>query len=214
MKISIVSVCVNYCNELMHTYKYNKRVYSKHDYWIITTDKDKNTIDFCVDNNINYYTTNAFYENGVFNKARAINKLFQNKKEVLINDWILLTDADMICADILSFWENTQHSMSRLENTLYSAPREFILDDGTKKEPISSDKFYGFFQLFHKSHIIDKIDSGFLTEHSDCSFYDYLFKMSFTNFIELRPESTYYPNLIHLGNPGKDHKGRPFKVSS
>lgn len=208
MKISIVSVCVNYSDEIAYTYKYNQEVYHKHNYWIITTPEDYKTIDFCLANSISYYTTRAFYDNNaMFNKARSINALFRDKKEVLDNEWILLTDSDMICANVLKYWIDNpdNYDCMRIKDALYSGHREFILDDGSIKKPLTTDKFYGFFQLFHKSHIEHKIEQGFLPEHNDASFYDYLFKISFNKHILIEPENI---NLIHVGTPGKYHQGK------
>ena len=211
MKISIITVCVDYCQEMSHCYESNKEVYSKHDYWTITTPSDQDTINFCKDNNIHTYQTNAFYEVGTFNKARSINQFFLNTPEVFNNDWILLTDSDMICADALQFWINEEYLRDPI--SLYSARREFILDDGSIRKPLVDDLFYGFFQLFHKQNILPKIEAGknFLYENHNAGYYDFIFKQQFKKFVLLEPPEPYYPHLIHYGTPGKywDGKNNP-----
>ena len=210
-RLLISTVCVNYVDELSKTYYYNKRIYSQHDYWVITIEEDIDTINFCKENSIHFYTTNAFYENGPFNKARSINKFFQDEKDnILKNDWILLTDADMICDKPLELWLNNKQETLRQKDTLYSFKREFILDNGTLESPKPEDIFYGFFQLFHKNNIEHLITNGFLYETGDCSYYDYIFQRLFNQKILLSAPN----NLIHIGDPNKNWKGKQPKTNN
>jgi len=94
MNIKTISVAVNYMDLLGYTWVLNKSEID--DYTIITDLKDEPTHNFCKDNNINCYATDAFYNNNdKFSKSSALNEFFLSL-DIESLDWILLLDADIV----------------------------------------------------------------------------------------------------------------------
>lgn len=205
--ISIITTCVNYCDFLKLTYKRNSRQFSKFDFFVITSSQDKQTQDFCFTNNIFCHQTDEFYKNGAeFNKAEAINKtVIDLKDEVLANDWILLCDADVVVDKAIETFVNLEE---KREDCLYSTGRIICEteQDLIEKDFIEEDCFFfGFFQMFHKSKIENKIRNGegFLESSNDASSYDLKFKDSFDVKGQLQN-----CNAFHLGPMRVNWKGR------
>ena len=62
MNLTIVTVSVNYSDILKISYYFNKKnLIHKYDYHIITSENDTDTIQFCKNNELNCWATNAFY---------------------------------------------------------------------------------------------------------------------------------------------------------
>lgn len=183
MKILIITVCVNYLDYLSFCFEKNKKALSQH-YYIITDTKDTGTQNFCKDNGINYFITNAFYDNYCsFNKARAINTFFKQQQDLsdLDFEYILLLDADTIInnltdpralgnKNLIDFFIDLP---DKDENCIYGCGRRIFknLDDYNSGRFIQDGCFQlGFFQLFHRSKMF--FNSEYLIEHRDASVYD------------------------------------------
>lgn len=150
-KITIVTISVGYTDILKISYYFNKKNFiNKYDYHIITSENDNDTIQFCKDNGLNCWVTNAFYnstistirkrktniDNKIFNKGAALNVFFQEyiKKNIDLLDWILKVDSDIIINETLEdfLYCLTNNSLqdfckdsidSNYTEYLYSCPR-------------------------------------------------------------------------------------------
>jgi len=209
--ISIITTCVNYSDFLSITYKYNKQEFEKNYYLIVTSKKDKATQEFCIRNSIDYYETNAFYKGGAyFNKANAINEAFMFLKEkIFVNEWILLCDADVVVAPAVNYFVNQMEHKDA--NCLYSVGRHVCNNMQEYKDrhtKYDGCEFIGFFQLFHKKHIVQHLEtySWFLPSYDNCSGYDVEFMKKF----KCREEIHKYPAL-HLGQTHINWYGRKSK---
>lgn len=95
MKLECVLVCVNYSDYLSCVIESNKKYFDN--IVVVTTEKDQKTIDLCNTNGVSIVLTDRLYENGTkFNKGKAVNDGIKNLK---FNDWVLITDADMLMPD-------------------------------------------------------------------------------------------------------------------
>ena len=162
--IEAVTVCVDYSDYLNYFIKYNLKHFDK--LIIVTTKKDKKTIEICEKNNMQYVFTDRLYENNApFNKGKAIN---DGLKYTTKKDWILLIDSDIILPsdfrkkvnetrlneDILygifrhdcrdtEGWKEYKKMSKKQKNTLL---KRFM---NTRKGKYK--KIVGYFQLFHSS---------------------------------------------------------------
>jgi hypothetical protein len=158
MKIEAVTVCVDYSHYLSKVISNKDQL----DRWVIVThESDKDTIQLCVDNDIEYVCSKNIFKNAKFAKGRAINEGLSilNKK-----DWILHLDADQKLPENFRSVV-TSHCTSRQK--LYGAYRYNIFNEKfppvplvlTKKNNNGEDiryvkKLYipiGYFQLWHSS---------------------------------------------------------------
>lgn len=91
MKITAITVCVNYADFLTHCLQ-NKEVF---DEWIIVTDnKDKDTKELCDKHGLTCIQTNVFYEGGgKFRKYAGINEALKHVSE---DSWVVFIDGDII----------------------------------------------------------------------------------------------------------------------
>lgn len=100
MNIKTISIAVNYLDLLSYTWSLNKSEIEN--YTIITDLNDQATSNFCKQNSINLFTTNAFYRNNAkFNKAESLNEYF-SQLDLNSTEWILLLDADIVVNGVLS----------------------------------------------------------------------------------------------------------------
>ena len=84
MKIEAVTVCIDYSHYLSKVISNKDKI----DRWVIVThESDKDTIQLCVDNDIEYVCSKKIFKNAKFAKGRAINEGLEilHKK-----DWILV----------------------------------------------------------------------------------------------------------------------------
>jgi hypothetical protein len=212
MQLTIVAVCVDYSDMLAITYEKNKSALKGHNYWIITSEADTKTQTFCQDNKINYFVTNLFYKKRFgkpdpFNKGAAINDFFFSDNINLDQtEWILFTDADIILKDALT----VAIAYPKDEMCLYGCARKIYNTKIDYNEGIfTSDNHpgVGYFQLFHKNAIINKINNriGFLEERRDASRYDFRFLLGFKKQNKLFSLPT---TVDHLGPIGENWRGR------
>ena len=205
--ISIVTTCLNYSDFLAETYKYNVSELKKYNYWIVTEKEDKATNEFCKKHNINVYHTDQFRAGGcAFNKSRALNSFFyDNKNNLFTNDWILLCDADVVIAPTIKFFAENQDKNKRC---LYSTGRYICYNKNQfEKETTEyeSCKHLGFFQMFHKDHITDRLNKHkwFLHSYYNASTYDMEFAKEFDCKIDLKGF-----DVLHLGPAYTNWDGR------
>lgn len=93
MKITAVTVSVNYPDFLKHTLKENHKLFDK---WIVITDlKDEETVKLCKEyENVVVARTDVFYTKGIFNKYAGINEGLKLVTED--DEWILFLDSDIV----------------------------------------------------------------------------------------------------------------------
>lgn len=91
MKITAITVCVNYSDFFVHAVEANRNFF---DNWIVVTDtKDAATVQLCKDYNLICVQTDVFYEGGTFKKFNGINEGLKHDPN---NDWVLFIDADIL----------------------------------------------------------------------------------------------------------------------
>lgn len=91
MYLEAVVVCVNYSDFLAHTLPANRSMFNN---MVVVTDmKDESTFAICNKYNVRCIRTDAFYENGSFNKAAGIN---EGLKALNQTDWVIHLDADIL----------------------------------------------------------------------------------------------------------------------
>ena len=152
--LEAVIVCVNYSDFLKITLPFNKHNFDN--IVIATHPDDHETIEVCLNNNVNYALTTRMYEdNAKFNKGKALNDGIKslNRKE-----WVLITDADMIMP------KNLKELIEGVKKTrIYGTGRAICptINDWIEytKNPSIIDKWekqigrinigVGFFQLIH-----------------------------------------------------------------
>lgn len=177
MKISVVTVCVNYADFLVTSLPINKEIFDE--IIIVTDSKDLKTLEICNKENVTCIVTDIFYHKGKFNKYAGINEGLRYIK----NDWVLFLDADIVldpltkrvlnelylskdniygvdrvnCTGIQS-WENKKPQV--IDNWLLtSASMEFgsrichYYGQQGDNGKYGGWKPLGFFQLVHKSTI-------------------------------------------------------------
>jgi hypothetical protein len=220
MKLVVLTVCVNYTDMLEISYYKNKNEIEN--WFIITSNSDIETQNFCIKNNINFFTTDAFYKkNSVFNKAAALNSFFNNV-DISEFEWILLLDADILLNNSISNFskkldenklEDIIYNKDVLNNTslssiFFSCPR-LIFDT---PEQYKSNKgflepiyFIGYFQLFKKDRIINHLKYQIFVEFPTAANYDDTFRNMYW------PDRKYaaISNIVyHLGPSAKNWSGR------
>jgi hypothetical protein len=197
MYFTIVSICVNYTDILKISYYFNKQKnINRYNYHIITTESDNETIQFCKDNGLNYWATNAFYnKKSKFNKGAALNIFFEQyiKQKIDNLSWICMIDSDIIINDTLNDFLITVNNnnlqdfcVDTIDNNyneyLYSCPRRIyntpkhFKTSGFYTESVID--FIGYFQLFHISKIKNDLLSNrpIFFENSNASKYDDIFR--------------------------------------
>lgn len=218
MKITYITVCVNYLDFFALSYQHNK---SEFDEFIVVTDlKDKATEDYCIKNNIKVVKTDAFYKNGaVFNKGLAINEAF---KVLDKPEWIAFMDADTFVSP------NFKKSLPPLDKEFFYGARRVLLPtfadyvklskaESLKDFEIPMGAGFGWFQLFHwdssvvKASKIDELYPSF----PDARESDWMFRNKWgdyvhgSNYTKVYGNYTELPILVYnLGEHGKNHFGR------
>lgn len=197
MKLTAVTVSVNYSDFLIHTIEANKKLLDR---WIIVTDfKDHKTKKLCEEYDLECLQTNIFYEKGIFNKYAGINKAL----EWIEDGWVLFLDSDIVLMneitrvlDQLHLNEQCIYGVDRLNVDGYDNWTRFKNSSGLLKEnwllhsaglPIGArlvhlygihgenGKFggynpLGFFQLAHRSQFKRYPDETLGADHCDLVF--------------------------------------------
>ena len=214
-QLLILSASVNYLDYLSFTYLFNKNLFNKYNlnYTIITDYKDDETYNFCTNNHINCYRTDAFYsfygKDATFNRAGALNEFLRTSPEYA-SGWILLLDSDIILnEEVIDSFLNSNQS-----DIFYGCGREFYLShenyQQNKYSGIEQCKYLGFFQLFNIEYLKKRYEELRLS-------YDYNNNMIISNYNVSAQDSLFanlFPNkqslgyVKHIGQPGKNWDGR------
>lgn len=102
MNIKTISISTNYLDLLSYTWSKNKAEIN--DFNIITSSIDRETQQFCLTNNIQFFATDSFYgENKSFCKASALNDYF-HYLDLSNLEWILLLDSDIVLDGIIDMF--------------------------------------------------------------------------------------------------------------
>ena len=159
--LKMITTCVNYGDYLNITLPYNYKICDK--IYVITSKNDIHTQEICskYSDKVICMVTDVFFENdAVFNKGKGLNL---GLKEVVKNEWVLISDADIILPQKL----NSVLFKLKNKQALYSSKRIFceqkeklttILKDIEAsiepKKPWQGCIKYpavGYFQLFNSS---------------------------------------------------------------
>lgn len=230
MKLLIISVCVNYLDYLRFCFEKNKSTLLNHHYYIITDQNDTATAEFCKKQNINCFLTNEFYyKNSSFNKSRAINDFMLTQQQVLGKldfEYILLLDSDIIISNLIDDckFANKNYLLSQNikfklpnqnliesfislknkdENCLYGCGRKVFRDinDYNRKIFIRENcRYFGFFQLFHRSKMF--FNSEYLVDYCNAAVYDSELLKKFNCKKDLGIDA------YHIGLPNMNWNGR------
>jgi glycosyltransferase involved in cell wall biosynthesis len=91
MRLTAITICVNYSDFLAWTLPHNKPHFDR---WIIVSDtKDQLTHNLCSFYNVELIKTDVFYQDQGFNKYAGINEAL---KKVGNDQWVLFLDADIV----------------------------------------------------------------------------------------------------------------------
>jgi hypothetical protein len=215
MKLECVLVCVNYSDYLSCVLPQNKKHFDN--IIIVTTEKDKATINLCKEHGIEPVLTNRLYEGGAkFNKGKAVN---DGIKKLKFNDWVLITDADMLMTNNFRERLNSQNldTESIYGTHRYMCPtnedwKKFnetkVIGDGWVLQKHRLAIGVGFFQLVNTNSIImRRLNPKWYSEdygHAGRS--DRVFLRNWPD--KLRHNLRY--DVIHLGSDelGKNWNGR------
>lgn len=219
MKITYVTVCVNYLDFLAISYYHNRSEFDE--FIVVTSSKDKNTQDFCAKHEIKMVITDKFYENGaVFNKGLAINEGF---KALQNPEWVVFMDADTFVAP--NFKKMIPDNLDK--EFMYGARRVLLPTFEKYKELSQANSLngfevpygagFGFFQLFHwdSEPIKKSVPGEWYPSFPDCRQSDWMFRNKWGGYVK---DSDYrtcegnfreLPTLVYnLGEHGKNHFGR------
>lgn len=236
MKITCITVCVNFSDYLAWTVPLNKDLFNK---WIIVTDKsDLKTKNICSHYGVQCIQTDIFYKNKGFNKFAGINVALE---EVPKDHWVLFLDADIVLPPIskrvfneLNLNPEKIYGIDRLSCKGFQKWVEFcnnpeliidnwLLTNGGMELGGRINHYYGqwgengkfdgwkplgFFQLVHKSQFTEYPENSNSADHCDLVFV----KNWHRSKRELIPEIV----GIHLEDTsnewGKDWNGRKTKL--
>lgn len=213
MKFHTIITCVNFTDYLEFVYQYNKAIINNIS--IISSTTDEYTKKFCIQNNIFLYQTDSFFKNNnPFNKAASINDfLLNNYTRLEEDDWILLTDADIIFTDPIIEIDKLIDNSLISEEHIVSCPRKIFhnhINYPNGSYNIENIGFFGYFQFFNKHIIMPEILNGKspIPENIDASIYDIKFIDKYWNHKDHKKLylSNYY--AIHCGFTGTHWKGR------
>ncbi len=221
MKLSYVTVCVNYLDYLQVTLPHN-RAGGFNEYVVVTAPQDKATQAFCAQEGLTCVVTDAFYRDGaIFNKGLAINEGF---KALKYHDWVCFMDSDTFMpvgypgAAIPSLDKEWMYGMRRVMVRSYADYLALVKGEKTIDDfecPLGAG--YGFAQLFHwDSEPIRRAPYGqWYPSYPDCTESDWRFRNKFGDYAE----GSHYTipigrfaelpfRVINLGVDGQNHKGR------
>lgn len=198
--IHVIITCVNYCDFLKYTYPHNIRFFEKKNYYIITDSSDKETIEFCIENNQPYRFFN-FFENAKINKSGAIHIMQKELHSKYPNDWILLLDADILLPEKFEtlFLKNclNKEALYSFKRKNYETKVDYELKQNLKD--YLGVTFMGYMQLyFNKEHY-------YATYSKDCSTCDLFFRDKYYDHLTLIDENEF---VIHLGKDAINVEGR------
>ena len=201
----IITVSVNYLDIFEYTYRLNQKILRDNYFYVISSEEDKHTQLFCLENNIQTHYTNIFYSNkSSFNKAGAINELIDKVYPQINDEWILLLDSDIVINNSVSEFndlkDKNKQTLYGCKRKLFSNKTDYISNFGI----VDNYPFLGFFQLFHKDIIVSryKLNQKLLIETKNSAYYDKEFASRFKNRHLLNSITD------HLGETSVNWEGR------
>lgn len=197
-----ILVCVDYADLLSVTLPYNKHHFQS--ITVVTSPRDKKTIEVCQRNSVMTFQTEAFYEGGaVFNKWLALEL---GLSYIGRYGWLCIMDADVLWPqyvpqfqkNIGSIYTPKRRMMEDLSQKLPQEPywKSFPLHPGTE--------FAGYTQIFHAEdpHLGSKPWHETNWKHAGGA--DSFFQMKWPEVQKVRPPF----EVLHLGPAGKNWCGR------
>lgn len=215
-KLIAALVSVNYSDFLELVLPFNTKIFDT--IYVITVKEDKKCIDMCSKyDNVNCFIVEEAVlkkNNASFNRGAAYNLLFDQLASKGYNEWICLTDSDII------FPPNLRQLVNKVDyGSMYSLPRSFCQNENQFKRYISSvqsgkshslsvdrrspkDVFgIGYMQLFQFKKEI-RMPENF----KDVGKIDHVFRNKyFRKNCRLLYDVEY---CVHLGATGTNWKGR------
>jgi hypothetical protein len=163
-KNEAIIVCVGFSDFLEITYPLNKDKFDN--ILVVTTEQDKETQKYCLENKVNFLITDKFYkDNALFNKGLAISTAIQHLK---YKDVITILDSDIVLPDNFKEKLNIQNFDN---NKFYGAGRHFIytyedlLDLNLGIKSINDFQFIkgagnGYLQIFSYQELVKRTPPG------------------------------------------------------
>jgi len=218
-KVIAALVSINYSDFLELVLPFNTKIFDT--IYVITTREDKKCIDICSQyNNVNCFIVenDTVKKHGNFNKGAIYNKFFDFLNNQDFNDWICLTDSDIIFPP--NFRELICDDLD--PNNIYSLSRAFCQNENQFKRYLShinsgqshndgvdrrcgpSVTCIGYMQLFKFNNEIKMSESCGHAGKSDHWFVRDFFKQKNFKCMNLK-EGAY---CVHLGRTGTNWNGR------
>ena len=224
--LNTVICCVDYDDFLSLTLPVNMLVLPRPGrITVLTAPWDRRTRSLALEHGADVFATTAWRENGMFNKARALNEWLRHVRTTQNCGWVLMLDADIILPrDLFVEWERL------VSDTLYGARRRMCLSESdwlefsagrrkmesfpTADLPIIDGRVWGkcptgnpaalsgYFQLWNCT-----LESApkHLVEFPTAAEYDVYFALQFAERQRL-----FLPGVevLHLGHPRINWRGR------
>ena len=223
-KIEALVICVNYGDFLKITLPRNKKQIE--DITVITDFNDKETIDICNQNDVDYILTDEFFRCSfpfVKSAGYTVGFNFLHYK-----DWILLIDADTILNENFGIYIKENITKLNIEclygctGFLIEKYSDFLLIKNNKKKINNFDFFSkecignGYFQLFNFSKFKYNKIWEIYPQTGDGKDEDELFRLKFGNNYQKDGKMIWDREfqkiidlpVLHLGELGINHKGR------
>jgi hypothetical protein len=144
MKITAITISVDYDDFLVHSLKHNKGLFDR---WIIVTNKNsKNTVNMCKEYEVECIETDAFYEGAIFNKYAGINKAL----EKVDDGWVLFIDADIILHET---FRRVLEELRLNESFLYGIDRLYCEGPSNWKQYLEGSGILKEYWLLHTSNL-------------------------------------------------------------
>lgn len=228
MRITYVTVCVDYLDYLAVAYQHNRGQFD--DMVVVTAPHDVATQRFCVENQIGLQVTDVFYRGGAtFNKGAGLNEGLQlayartqSKGESL--DWVAIMDADTFVPHDF----RAQLVAANLNRELLYGARRTLLptwghyqimqgeQDGWSQLKTPDGHAFGWLQLFHWDNpLFQRLPWGaWYPQTIDCRDCDWMFMRALGG--DLADEYTRSVgnvaklpfHVFNLGPDGVNHFGR------
>lgn len=198
-------VCVDYWDYLAVTLPLNKHHFDR--MLIVTSPADHRTQQLCIENQVDCYPTNAFYENGAhFNKWKAL----EEGLDVLGREgWLCLMDADIVWPQVVTFTKvglqpGKIYTPFRrmLHNVTLPLPPEEEWADLPRHKLIN--EFSGYTQIFHADDPVLGEPPWHETNWEHAGGADTFFSRQWSKHNWVRPPF----EVLHLGQNGWNWYGR------
>lgn len=226
-KVEVLIVCVNYSDFLKITLPKNKK--QMQNITVITDFNDKETVNICNENDVDYILTDEFYRyNFPFIKSAGYTVAFNF---LHYKDWVLLIDSDVILNENFGLYIKENISELNME-CIYGCPcaliknySDFLLFENKKIQidelNFLSDEWLcnGYFQLFNFDKFKDNKIWEIYPQTGDGKDEDVLFRLKFgNNYIkdgkwvtDKNFQKMIDLPVIHLGELAMNYKGRKSK---